>query len=221
MTVAENVRSIRERIARAAGLVGRSPDEVTLVAVAKSTDAAGIRAAFEAGVTHFGENRLQEAVRKLAELEDLRPGITRHMVGHLQTNKVKNSMQVFDIIQSVDSVRLGEALDRHADRPIPVFLEVNVAGEISKYGFRIEELVDAYRTLSALPMLAIGGLMTVAPQASETESVRPVFRRLRELGRELGLAGLSMGMTDDFEVAIEEGATVVRIGRALFSEGQR
>jgi pyridoxal phosphate enzyme (YggS family) len=218
MPVVENLRAIRERIARAAERVGRSPNEVTLVAVTKSTDAAGIRAAFEAGVTHFGENRLQEAVRKLAELPDLRARTTWHMVGHLQSNKAKSSIQIFDIIQSVDSVRLSEALDRYADHPVSVFLEVNVAGETSKYGFRPEELAEAYRTVSRLPMMTVRGLMTVAPQAPEPESVRPVFRRLRELGRELELPALSMGMTDDFEVAVEEGATVVRIGRALFSD---
>jgi uncharacterized pyridoxal phosphate-containing UPF0001 family protein len=139
------------------------------------------------------------------------------MVGHLQSNKVKVALDLFDIFQSVDSVRLGELLARRAGgKPVPVLLEVNVEGEASKFGLRPEEVPAALRTLRALPELEVRGFMTVAPLADNPETVRPVFRRLREMQDSLGLRELSMGMTDDFEVAIQEGATMVRIGRALF-----
>ena len=216
MSIADNLRSVRERIARAAERAGRPSGDVTLVAVTKDVDATSVREAFQAGLNQFGENRLQEAERKLAALADLRPDSTWHMVGHLQSNKVKNSIQVFDIIQSIDSVRLGEALDARAEKSVPVLLEVNVAGEASKYGFRPDELTEAVERLGHCPNLDIRGLMTIAPMDPDPEAARPVFRKLRELARELALRELSMGMTNDFEVAVEEGATMVRIGTAIF-----
>ena len=215
--IARNVQSVGERIARAAAEVGRAASEVALVAVSKTFPSDLIAAAHAAGVRHFGENWVQEAQDKLPSLTGLQPRPTWHMVGHLQANKAKKALDLFDIVQSVDSVRLGETLARRAGaKRVAVLLEVNVADESSKFGFRPEDLPAALRALRALPELELQGLMTVAPLAQNPEEVRPVFRRLRDLRDELGLSDLSMGMTDDFEIAIQEGATIVRIGQAIF-----
>ncbi len=172
----------------------------------------------EAGISHFGENRLQEAMPKIAEVTRLGHKPTWHMIGHLQTNKVKTAVEVFDIIQSVDSVRLAREIGLRSVGVIPVLLEVNVGEEPSKSGFRVEQLAGAIAEIGRLPRVEVRGLMTVAPIAAHPEEARPVFQRLRRLRDEAGLQELSMGMTDDFEVAIEEGATIVRIGRAIFGE---
>ena len=140
------------------------------------------------------------------------------MVGHLQTNKAKVAVEIFDIIHSVDSVKLAEVISRRAEKTIPILLEVNVAGEASKSGFSLTEVESALEAITRLPRLEIRGLMTIAPMVTDAEQVRPVFRQLRSLRDSLGLKQLSMGMTDDFEIAIEEGATMVRIGRATFGE---
>jgi len=216
MSVAENLAVVRERIAEACRRAGRSPDEVTLVGVSKGFPAELVVEACAAGLTDLGENRVQEAAPKIEALtaRGVRP--RWHLIGHLQTNKAKTATGLFAIIHSVDSVRLAEALSHRASEPLPVLLEVNVAREPAKFGFAPEELSSAYATIAALPNLDVRGLMTVAPIADDPESVRPVFRRLRELRDGLGLRELSMGMTGDFEVAIEEGATLVRVGRAIF-----
>jgi len=215
-TIAERIALVRERVARAAERAGRSPADVTIVAVSKSFPAQAIEEAAAAGIAHIGENRVQEAIAKIPSLRHLT--VTWHMLGHLQTNKAKTALELFDIIQSMDSLRLAQALSRRAERPIPVLLEVNVAGEASKFGLSPPEVLQAAETVGRLPHLNVCGLMTIAPLVSDPEEVRPVFRELRRLRDALGLAELSMGMTDDFEVAIEEGATMVRIGRAIFSE---
>jgi len=215
-TIAERIALVRERVARAAERAGRSPADVTIVAVSKSFPAQAIEEAAAAGIAHIGENRVQEAIAKIPSLRHLT--VTWHMLGHLQTNKAKTALELFDIIQSMDSLRLAQALSRRAERPIPVLLEVNVAGEASKFGLSPPEVLQAAETMGRLPHLNVCGLMTIAPLVSDPEEVRPVFRELRRLRDALGLAELSMGMTDDFEVAIEEGATMVRIGRAIFSE---
>ena len=219
-TIAERVEAVRVQIANACRRVDRSPDEVTLVAVTKGTPPEKVREAAAAGIRDFGENRVQEARDKLPLLSDLAPTPTWHMVGHLQTNKAKTALALFDIIHSVDSLHLAEAISRRAPQPdrVPVFLEVNAAAEPAKYGFAPHELPAQAEAIRGLPGLDVRGLMTVAPLTGDAEEVRPVFRRLRELARSLGLPKLSMGMTDDFEPAIEEGATVVRIGRAIFGE---
>jgi pyridoxal phosphate enzyme (YggS family) len=215
-TIAERLALVRQRVARAAERAGRSPAEVTIVAVGKSFPAQAIEEAAAAGIAHVGENRVQEAAAKIPALRHL--SLTWHMVGHLQTNKTKTALELFDIIQSMDSLRLAEVLSRHAERVIPVLLEVNVAGEASKFGFSPQEVLPAAEAIARLPHLDLRGLTTVAPLVSDPEEVRPVFRELRRLRDALGLAELSMGMSDDFEVAIEEGATMVRIGRAIFGE---
>jgi pyridoxal phosphate enzyme (YggS family) len=217
-TIAQRVEDVRRRIEAACHRSNRSPDEVTLIAVTKGFPPDAIRQAAAAGIQHFGENRVQEAEAKLAELPDLPGEVTWHMVGHLQTNKVKTAIRLFDIIHSVDSLPLAEAISRRASSRQPIFLEVNVSEESSKYGFSLAELHAGHETIAALPNIEVRGLMTVAPQVENAEHVRPVFHRLRHAAQALEVRGLSMGMSDDFEVAIEEGATHVRIGRALFGE---
>jgi pyridoxal phosphate enzyme (YggS family) len=216
-TIAQRVTHVRHRVERAAERSGRSPADVTIVAVSKSFPPEAIEETVAAGIAHVGESRVQEAAAKIPGLRGL--PVTWHLVGHLQTNKAKTALELFDIIHSVDSLHLAEVLS-HPDRsgPLPVFLEVNVAGETSKFGFPPSEVAAAAQAVARLPHLDLRGLMTVAPWASDPEAVRPVFRNLRRLRDALGLPELSMGMTDDFEVAIEEGATLVRIGRAIFGE---
>ncbi len=221
MDIEHNVQELQRRIAGACERVGRSPDEVTLVVVTKTIEVPAIEAAFHAGIRNFGENRVQEARPKIEQLASLRAHLTWHMVGHLQTNKAKTAVDFFDIIHSVDSLRLAEALSRRSQKRLPVLIEVNVAAEATKSGFTLPEVDEAVKRIGRLPNLEIEGLMTIAPWVSDAEEVRPVFRRLRQLGDALGLRHLSMGMTDDFEVAIEEGATLVRIGRAIFGERRR
>ena len=218
MDIAHNIRDVEKRVAGACERAGRSPEEVTLVAVTKTVEPPAIEAAFNAGIRNFGENRVQEAKSKLEQLQNLRPRITWHMVGHIQTNKAKTALALFDIIHSIDSLRLARILNEHSETKLPVLIEVNVAAETTKNGFLLHEADEAVREIGRLPKLELQGLMTVAPLVSDAEEVRPVFRRLRHLGEDLGLRHLSMGMTDDFEVAIEEGATLVRIGRLIFGE---
>lgn len=218
MGVAENLASVRERIEAACRRAGRSPEEVTLIGVSKGSPPETVAEACAAGLRDLGENRIQEAAPKIEELATMGVRSRWHLVGHLQTNKAKTATGLFAIIHSVDSVRLAEALSRRATEPLPVLLEVNVAGEPAKFGFSTAETPEALTTIASLPSLDVRGLMTVAPQTDDAEGVRPVFRRLRELRDELSLGELSMGMTDDFEVAIEEGATMVRVGRAIFGE---
>ena len=219
-TIAERLEAVCLRIAEACHRSGRSPDEVTLVAVVKGFPPEAVRQAAAAGMRHFGENRVQEAQAKLPLLADLSPRPTWHMVGHLQTNKVKTALNLFDIIHSVDSLHLAEAISRRAPTSVrvPVLLETNIAGDPAKYGFSPEELPTQTEAIRGLPGLDVRGLMTVAPMAEDPDELRPAFRRLRQLAQSLDLPELSMGMTDDFEVALEEGATIVRIGRAIFGE---
>jgi pyridoxal phosphate enzyme (YggS family) len=213
-----NIKLVKERIATACQRASRSPDEVTIVAVTKTVEPSAIITAFKLGIRHFGENRVQEAVGKIGQLSQLKPHPTWHMVGHLQSNKAKVAVELFDIIHSIDSVRLAEAISRRTQRALPVLLEVNVSGEASKNGFPLVQVEPALEEITGLPRLEVKGLMTIAPLTSDAEQVRPVFRKLRLLRDSLGLEHLSMGMTDDFEVAVEEGATLVRIGRAIFGE---
>jgi pyridoxal phosphate enzyme (YggS family) len=218
---------VRARIARAAGRAGRDPSTIQLVAVSKTFPADAVRALAAAGQIDFGENKVQEAKAKIP----LCSGRLRwHMIGHLQSNKCRDAVALFEMIQSVDSLALAEEINKRAEqasRTMPVLLEVNIVGEASKFGYRPEKLLEELKTLNALPRLEVHGLMTIPPWTPLAEKVRPVFRRLRELKLEcedtLGapLPQLSMGMTGDFEVAIEEGATIVRIGTALFGERHR
>jgi len=213
-----NIEAVGERIARACQRADRSPDEITVVAVTKAVEPSAIADAFKLGIRHFGENRVQEAEEKIRQLSGLKPRPTWHMVGHLQSNKVKIAVEIFDIIHSVDSIRLAEAISRRTQQTLPILLQVNVSGETTKSGFSLAEVEPALEAISRLPKIEIKGLMTMAPMVTDAEQVRPVFRQLCSLRDSLRLEHLSMGMTDDFEVAIEEGATLVRIGRAIFGE---
>jgi len=215
-----NVEAVNERIIQACQRSGRSPDEIITVAVSKFVRPELISAALQSRITHFGENRVQEAETKIKGLSHLEPSPTWHMVGHLQTNKVNMALDIFDIIQSIDSTKLAEAISRRARKSIPIFLEVNISGEASKYGFSIDSIESSLEEIAKLPNVEVKGLMTVAPLVDNVEMVRSVFQKLRSLRDFLGLEYLSMGMTDDFEVAIEEGATHIRIGRAIFGERQ-
>jgi hypothetical protein len=218
MDIEGNLRNLEERIAMACHRVGRSPQEVTVVAVAKRIPAERVREAFQAGIRHFGENRVQEAKDKLAQLTDVASQATWHMVGHLQSNKAKAALGLFHIVDSVDSLRLAMLINRYASRKVPVLLQVNMAGETVKSGLVHERVVETLERIARLPNLEVRGLMGIAPLVKDAEVVRLVFRRLRQLWEPLRLEELSMGMTDDFEVAIEEGSTMVRIGRAIFGE---
>jgi len=217
----ERLASVRAGIAAAAARSGRSPEAVTLVAVSKTISVEGIREALSAGVRILGENRVQEAREKVALL----PGLASwHLIGHLQSNKAKLAVQLFDCIHSLDSVRLAEDLDRHAEATGKIqrcLIEVNVGEEAQKSGAPEAEVRQILEAARRLPHLTIEGLMAVPPFLDDPEDVRPFFRRLwllRDTLRQEGfsLEALSMGMTHDFEVAVEEGATLVRIGTALF-----
>lgn len=236
--IRRNVERVWERIARAAARSGRAGTDVTLVAVTKGHPPEFVVAAYRAGVRDFGENRVQEAAAKIPEVNRLLssageagtlPPVRWHLIGHLQTNKVRHACSLFQVVHSVDSLRLAEALNRANSRlgsnPLPVLLEVNVAREDSKFGLPPEAVIAAAGHVLELPSLRLVGLMTVAPRVAHPETVRPVFQQLRLLSESLrrcyprlGWLHLSMGMTDDFEVAVEEGATMVRVGRAIFGE---
>lgn len=216
--IAANIEQVHRRIAAAAERAGRAPSSVRLIGVSKTFPAAAVVAAVQAGLQDIGENRVQEAAPKVAEVGAAGVQPIWHLIGHLQTNKVKAALDLFGYIHSVDSVHLAGVLSRSARRPIELLLEVNVAGEASKTGFALGEVAAAASAIAAMPGLSLRGLMTVAPLVDDPEAVRPVFRQLHELGSGLGLSELSMGMSGDYEIAIAEGATMVRIGRAIFGE---
>lgn len=221
-TIAENLAAVRARIQAAASRAGRSAADVQLIAVSKTHPPEIVREAIAEGVTVLGESRIQEAKAKISEL----PGkLQWHFIGHLQTNKAREAVELFHTVQSVDSVRLARELDKfagQASRRLAVLLECNVSGEATKFGFKPDEVMEALAELNGLPRLDIQGLMTMAPFSEDPQEARPTFRALRELRDGLQarhgipLPTLSMGMTNDFEVAIEEGATMVRIGTAIF-----
>ena len=207
-----NLAAVEARIAAACERAGRSRDSVTLVAVTKTFPAADVEHAIAAGVTNVGENKVQEA-------RDKKPAVSGaarwHLIGHLQSNKAKDAVRLFDVIQTIDSIDLAERLARLADRAIDVMLQVNVGGEEQKSGVSPSEVPAIAKRVRELAPLRLTGLMTIPP-LGEAEQMRPYFRQLRSMRDDLGLEQLSMGMTDDFEVAIEEGATIVRVGRAIF-----
>ena len=216
---------VLERIAHAAARAGRDPGEVTLVAVTKTVAIQRVRAAVAAGLEVLGENRVQEGVAKAAEVV----GARWHLIGPLQSNKVRRAIEAFDTVQTVDSLDIARRLDRVAaelrpGRPLPVLLQVNVDEDEAKAGFRPAEVERALPAILALDALRIEGLMTIGRLPEDPEDARSTFRALRELSLRLRVIdsalgpALSMGMSDDFEVAVEEGATIVRVGRALFGE---
>ena len=225
MGIKENVAQVRQRIAAACQRSGREPDNVKLVAISKTFPPECIRAAYEAGLRDFGENRVQEAAAKRPTLADL--GITWHLVGHLQTNKAKAARELFHCVHSVDSLRLAQKLDQAVPAGggrLAVLLEVNLGEEASKAGVGESEIMQLAGQVSQLATLEVRGLMIIPPFFDDPEQVRPYFRRLRQLAQEievknipnLSMQELSMGMSHDFEVAIEEGATMIRVGTAIF-----
>jgi PLP dependent protein len=216
---------VLERIARAAQRAGRDPAGVTLVAVSKTVPAERIQAAIDAGLRELGENRVQEAAAKIPATS----GGAWHLIGPLQSNKAGRAVELFGTIQSVDSLDLARRLDRLAGerapgRPLPVLLQVNVADDPAKAGFAPAAVTGALPSLLGLPNLRVDGLMTIGPLVESPDAARPTFVALRRLAEALRAAhaglgpALSMGMSDDFEVAVEEGATIVRVGRAIFGE---
>ena len=224
MTIAENVARVRERMEAAARRAGRDPGRVKLVAVSKTVDTARIRQAIDAGVNLLGENYVQEAQKKVEEL-GRRAGW--HFIGHLQSNKARVAVRLFDWVHSVDSLRLAEELSRAAQqqgRPLPVLLQVNLEREATKFGAQEDEVIRLLGQMASLPGISVKGLMTMPPYFENPEESRPTFRALRGLQESIsgrGIPGvfmeeLSMGMSNDFEVAVEEGATLVRVGTAIF-----
>jgi pyridoxal phosphate enzyme (YggS family) len=222
--VAANYCQIMERVKEAAAKVGRDPREVKVLGAAKSQSVGSIRAAIAAGVSLIGENYVQETVRKKKNVSE---PVEWHMIGHLQRNKANAAVEIFDVIESLDSLALAEELEnagKKRAKKVRVFVEVNVAGETSKTGIDGENLAELLHRVGELTHISVEGLMLVPPLRQNAEEVRPYFRELRELQLELRPLGipnvaigeLSMGMTHDFPVAIEEGATIVRIGTGLF-----
>jgi pyridoxal phosphate enzyme (YggS family) len=235
MTIASRLAELEERITAACRRAGRPREEVTLVAVTKTFPASTVAEGIAAGLRTLGENRVQEAAEKRAALDELgrREGVSWHLIGHLQSNKVRRAVEVFDAIHSIDSLRLAERVDAicaEKGGKMPVFLEVNLGEEASKAGTSAQEVLALSEAVAQLPHLELQGLMTVPPFLDDPEAVRPYFRQLRHLLTEIRLRGqvgeacrhLSMGMSHDFEIAIEEGSTFVRVGTALFgSRGSR
>ncbi|MBI4492309.1 MAG: YggS family pyridoxal phosphate-dependent enzyme [Chloroflexi bacterium] len=225
--LAERLERVRATIAAAALRVGRQPEDVTLVAATKTVPAPLVYQAALLGVRHFGENYVQEAAAKRSALQGtLPPGVCWHLIGHLQTNKAAAALELFDIIETADSFRVAQAISRRAGaRAVPVLLEVALGEAPERLGFRPDELERAVAAVRELPGVAVQGLMAVPPPEASLHEVRRLFRRLRELRGQLASTypdqdwrHLSMGMSGDYEVAIEEGATMVRIGRAIFGE---
>jgi len=222
-SIKDNVLAVREAIKGAARRAGRRPEEIRLVAASKTVDADRIRSAAEAGITIFGENYIQEAMRKR---EAIGQPVSWHFIGRLQKNKAKYAVELFDMIHSVDSVALAEELDKRAgrvERTMDVLVEVNLAGESTKSGVEEDEIIPLIRGIKGLSQLSFRGLMTMPPFFDDPEQSRPYFIRLRRLAERIvseepcqGPLELSMGMSNDFLVAIEEGATLVRVGTAIF-----
>lgn len=222
----ENLNAVEASIAAACARAGRKREEVTLIAVSKTKPLPDLREAYDAGARDFGENKVQELQEKIPELpEDIR----WHMIGHLQRNKVKYIVGKVSLIHSVDSLRLAEEISREAVKKgvtADILIEVNVAGEESKYGVTLSEAPDLVRQIAVLPSIQIKGLMTIAPYTEDPEKNRPIFRKLTQLSVDIesknidnvNMSVLSMGMTGDYIVAIEEGATCVRVGTGIFGE---
>lgn len=230
MSITENIARVREQIASAAWRTGRRPEDLTLMAVSKTFPPAAIREAYDAGLRVFGENRVQEFSSKAEELGDLQDA-QWHMIGHLQANKNLKAAELFSAVDSLDSLRLAERLNaagQTLQKTLRVMIEINVGGEAAKSGVAPEspELEAILQAASRLPNLSICGLMTIPPLTEDPQLARPYFRRLREVSelialrhlRAVDMATLSMGMSHDFEVAIEEGSTCVRVGTAIFGE---
>ncbi|MDP2688698.1 MAG: YggS family pyridoxal phosphate-dependent enzyme [Deltaproteobacteria bacterium] len=220
--ISENIIRVNDRIRSAARKSGRGPDEITLVAVTKTVEPKKIKEALNCGLRLFGENYVQEAEEKIKKIKD--KNLRWHFIGHLQKNKAKDAAGLFDLIESVDSAGLAAEINKRAEKPMDVLIEVNVAGEGSKTGVGIDGAVELARTISGMKHLRLKGLMTIPPYNENPELSRPYFVTLRRIAERINkerlpgvfMRELSMGMSNDYEVAIEEGATIVRIGTAIF-----
>ncbi len=228
--IAENLARVQTKIRDVCRKLGRNLDEITLIGVTKYADSAHIKEAILAGLTHIGENKVQEAQKKFPELKDLNRPITRHMIGHLQTNKVKYIFDLFDLIQTVDSLKLAQEINEQAkkrQKNVEVLIEVNTSAEEQKFGVKPQDTLSLVEGMSKLPNLRLRGLMTMASHSEDQRAVRQCFKDLRNLfenvsrkftgASNITMKYLSMGMSDDFEIALEEGSNMVRIGRAIFT----
>jgi hypothetical protein len=223
----KNLDIVKRKIMKAAAVAGRQLDEITLLAVTKYVKTDDIRELVQLGIKNIGENRIQDALRKQEELFDLKEEINWHFIGSLQTNKARQAVSNFNLIHSLDRFRLAKVLNQQGlnlNKRVPCLIQVNVSGEETKQGIAPEEVMGFYKKVEAMPGIALSGLMTMAPYTKEPEEVRPIFRELRVLFNRIKQefnpgpewSELSMGMSNDYEVAIEEGATIVRIGTAIF-----
>jgi len=224
MSIKENIDLIYKQIEK----LGRDPQDIKLIAVTKTIPINLIEQAIQAGITDIGENRVQEAMPKIQALKEKYPQVTWHMIGHLQRNKVRQVLDNFDIIQSVDSERLAREIQAKAQaKEVRVLVEVNTSGEETKYGIPVDSAIDFLKKVSKFDNIQVQGLMTIAPLVADPEKVRPYFKKLKALSEDIKklnlpnieMKYLSMGMSDDFTVAIQEGSNMIRVGRAIF--GQR
>ncbi|MBI5562305.1 MAG: YggS family pyridoxal phosphate-dependent enzyme [Deltaproteobacteria bacterium] len=221
-TISDNITDVMERIKRAARKAGRDPGEVTLVAVTKTVEIKKIKEAVSAGIRVFGENYVQEAGEKVKKIKD--GSVKWHFIGHLQKNKAKTAVEIFDVIESVDTIELAVDLNKRAKEPVEVLLEVNIAKEKTKSGCAPDGVLKFAKAVAELPMLRLTGLMSIPPAGPDPEASRPYFITLRRMAERINkeqapgvfLRNLSMGTSGDFEVAVEEGATIVRVGTAIF-----
>lgn len=229
--IKDHLVRIHEHIEDICRRIGRNPKEIILVGASKYADAFQIKEAVAAGLKHIGENRVQDALAKFVILDQERVHVTRHMLGHLQTNKAQDAVGIFDLIQSVDSIRLADEIEKHAaklNKTMEILVEVNTSGEEQKFGVPPDEVLTLIEEVSRCPHIRLSGLMTMAPYTQDKGIIRKCFRDLRELfdavedeyatHPRVEMKSLSMGMTEDYAIAIEEGSNMVRIGRAIFKE---
>jgi PLP dependent protein len=229
--IRDNVAKIFSRIEAVCRKNGQDPNDVTFVGITKYADISQIREAIAAGLTHIGESKVQEAKKKFFASEDFYTKVTKHLVGHLQTNKAKQAVEIFDCIQSVDSLKLAETIEEHAakiNKTVDILIQVNTAGEMQKFGIAPEKTFPLIENIISLKHLRLCGLMTIAPLTTDKAIVHKCFRDLRILRDEVSrrfsqdnrvvMTYLSMGMTDDYEIALEEGSNMIRIGRAIFKD---
>ncbi len=223
--ISENLSKVKERINSIAVGSGRDPHDITLIVISKTRSADIVNMAIDCGIRHFGENKIQEAVPKINDLNKRHSDLKWHMVGHLQTNKAKIAIMNFDMIQSVDSIKLARKISSIAQqlqKNVDILIEVNISGEESKYGINPDDVEQINGEIASLPNINVRGLMTIGPLTSDVADIRNAFRRMRRIFKDMQDSEkddfniLSMGMTDDYEIAIQEGSTMIRLGRAIF-----
>ena len=230
--IKDRLAQVHKDIEAVCNRIGRNPKEIILVGASKYADTLQVKEAVAAGLKHIGENKVQDAMEKFAILDQERVHVTRHMLGHLQTNKAKHAVEIFDLIQSVDSIHLADEIEKHAvklNKMAEILVEVNTSGEEQKFGVHLDQVLPLIEEISRCEHIRLSGLMTMAPLTKDQGVIRKCFRDLRELfdavedehatHPRVAMKYLSMGMTEDYAIAIEEGSNMVRIGRAIFKEG--